>query len=93
VADDRRRFYADPFPIVKDGRTYLFVEDFEHRLGRGVISAVAFDDSGPVGNPRPVLETEFHLSYVRLRARRRGLDGPREQRRPGDRALPRRAVS
>ena len=63
LPDDRRRFYADPFPIVANGRTYLFVEDFEHRLRRGIISAVEFDGAGPVGTPRPVLETSFHLSY------------------------------
>src|SRR5712691_1875634 len=63
LPDDRRRFYADPFPIVKNGRTYLFVEEFEHRFGLGVISAVEFDGTGPVGKPRPVLETAFHLFF------------------------------
>ena len=63
LADDGRRFYADPFPIVHEGRTTLFVEDFEHRLGKGIISAVSFDASGPVGRPVPVLEHSCHLSY------------------------------
>jgi hypothetical protein len=63
LPDDGRRFYADPFPIETNGHTYLFVEDFEHGRGRGVISAVEFDERGPVGTPRPVLETSFHLSY------------------------------
>ncbi len=61
--DDRRRFYADPFPIEQDGRLFLFVEDFAHRLGYGVISAVEFNDTGPVGVPRPVLDIGSHLSY------------------------------
>jgi len=63
LPDDRMRFYADPFPFVKEGRTYLFVEEFDHRLGRGVISAVEFGDAGPIGTPRPVLQTGWHLSY------------------------------
>jgi hypothetical protein len=63
LPDDGRHFYADPFPIVVDGRTHLFVEDFDHRLGRGVISAVEFDGAGPIGTPRPVLQHEQHLSY------------------------------
>jgi len=63
LPDDRRRFYADPFPIEYAGRTYLFVEDFAHALGYGVISAVVFDENGPVGTPRPVLDTGSHLSY------------------------------
>lgn len=63
LPDDGLRFYADPFPIAKNGSIYLFVEDFQHRVGRGLISVVEFDDAGPVGTPRPVLETGYHLSY------------------------------
>ena len=43
--------------------TWLFVEDFDHRVGRGVISVVGFDADGPVGTPRTVLEHDVHLSY------------------------------
>lgn len=63
LPDDGLRFYADPFPLVVEGRTWLFVEELEHRTGKGVISAVLFDDDGPVGRPRPVLEGPVHLSY------------------------------
>ena len=63
LPDDRRRFYADPFPIEQDGRLFVFVEDFAHKLGYGVISTVAFDATGPVGIPRPVLDIGSHLSY------------------------------
>lgn len=63
LPDDGHRFYADPFPFEHGGQTYLFVEDFEHRLGRGVISVVEFDARGPIGKPRQVLEHEVHLSY------------------------------
>lgn len=63
LADDGWHFYADPFPIVVRGTTYLFVEDFDHRLGRGVISVVPFDRDGPTASPWPVLEHRVHLSY------------------------------
>src|SRR4029077_4798001 len=63
LPDDRRRFYADPFPIECDGRLFVFVEDFAHALGYGVISAVEFGGTGPVGVPRPVLDIGSHLSY------------------------------
>jgi hypothetical protein len=63
LPDDGYHFYADPFPFTRGGATWLFVEDFDHRLGRGVISVVDFDQAGPVGSPRPVLEHEVHLSY------------------------------
>ncbi len=63
LPDDAQRFYADPFPIVHDGQVTLFVEDFAHRLGKGIISAVAFGPDGPIGRPIPVLEQPGHLSY------------------------------
>ncbi|MDE3177535.1 MAG: formyl transferase [Pseudomonadota bacterium] len=63
LPDDGKRFYADPFPVVWRGRTFLFVEDFAHELGKGVISAVEFGPQGPLGAPQPVLERPGHLSY------------------------------
>jgi hypothetical protein len=63
LPDDGQRFYADPFPIVWRGRTFLFVEEFEHRRGKGIISAVEFGPQGPLGAPQPALESDVHLSY------------------------------
>jgi hypothetical protein len=63
LPDDGRRFYADPFAIARDGAVTLFVEEFDYRRGKGVISAVGFDAGGPRGRPEPVLELETHLSY------------------------------
>ncbi|MCD4536332.1 hypothetical protein LRP67_19750 [Nocardioides sp. cx-169] len=63
LPDDGHHFYADPFPLEVAGRTYLFVEDYDHRVGKGVISVVEFDHQGPMGTPVCVLEHEVHLSY------------------------------
>jgi len=63
LPDDGRRFYADPFPVAWRGRLFLFVEEFEHALGRGVISAVEFGPDGPRAKPTRVLERPVHLSY------------------------------
>jgi hypothetical protein len=63
LRDDGLHFYADPFPIVVGDRTFLFVEDFDHRRGRGAISVVEFCDTGPLGAPRIVLDADAHLSY------------------------------
>lgn len=63
LPDDGRRFYADPFAIARDGDVTLFVEEFDYRRGKGVISAVRFAADGPQGRPEPVLELETHLSY------------------------------
>ncbi len=63
LPDDGHRFYADPFPIERGRELTVFVEEFPHRTGKGVISAVRFDASGPVGRPEIVLELPYHLSY------------------------------
>ncbi len=60
------RFFADPFPATWEGRTCLFFEDFDHRRGKGQISAVAFDSRGPVGDIMPVLREPWHLSFPYL---------------------------
>ena len=44
-------------------RTFVFFEDLDHRVGKGIISAVEFDGAGPVGDVIPVLEEAWHLSY------------------------------
>ncbi|KQP50536.1 hypothetical protein [Methylobacterium sp. Leaf108] len=69
LPDDGHRFYADPFAIDHGGRTVLFVEDYEHARGKAIISAVAFDENGPVGTPVPVLDEPYHLSYPFVFAR------------------------
>lgn len=63
LADPGNHFYADPFPITWQGRTFVFFEDLDHRIGKGIISAIEFDDKGPVGAVVPVLDEPWHLSY------------------------------
>mgnify|MGYP001765462681 CR=1 FL=1 len=63
VADPGHRFFADPFPMTREGRTFVFVEDLDHRRGKGVISALPFDENGPAGEPIVALEEPWHLSY------------------------------
>jgi hypothetical protein len=63
LADPGNHFYADPFPITWRGRTFVFFEDLDHRVGKGIISAIEFGDTGPVGDVVPVLEEPWHLSY------------------------------
>jgi hypothetical protein len=63
IPDAGVRFYADPFPFVHDGKTWLFVEDFDHRTQKACISVVPFDARGPSGPAQPVLEEPWHLSY------------------------------
>jgi len=57
------RFWADPFPVRHQGKSYMFFEELEYESNRGRIAVVEMTKSGPVGEPRVVLETEGHLSY------------------------------
>ncbi len=59
-------FLADPFGIVKDGRTYIFCEEFDYRAYKGVISGVELPETGPLPRPRVVLDMPFHMSYPYL---------------------------
>ena len=63
LADPGHRFFADPFPVIWQGRTFVYFEDLDHRIGKGTISAIEFDARGPTGAVVPVLEQPWHLSY------------------------------
>jgi hypothetical protein len=63
IPDSGFRFYADPFPFVHEGRTWVFVEDLDHRTNKACISVLPFDERGPTGPAQPVLEEPWHLSY------------------------------
>ncbi len=63
LADDRQRYYADPFPFEHEGRLYLFCEEYPYATGKAVVSVVAFDREGRPAAPRVVLEADCHLSY------------------------------
>ncbi|CCF82881.1 glucosamine inositolphosphorylceramide transferase family protein [Nitrolancea hollandica] len=56
-------FVADPFGIEKDGRIHLFFEEYDRRLGKGVISHVELDGGAVVSPIRRVLDLPVHLSY------------------------------
>lgn len=66
LADSGDHFYADPFAFQRQGRSFIFVEDYPHATGKGVISVVEFDATGAPLRPRPVLEEDFHLSYPQV---------------------------
>lgn len=70
LADPVDHFYADPFPLTRQGRNFIFFEDLDHKTGKGVIAVTAFDEAGRPGPARPVLEEPWHLSYPFLIERR-----------------------
>jgi hypothetical protein len=63
LPNPRGRYLADPFPIERDGRHYLFVEDYSIAAGRAAISVCELRPGGLAGPLRRVLERPHHLSY------------------------------
>lgn len=59
----RGHFYADPFLFKKDGRNYLFFEDFSFAQQKAVIACTELDAQGNTGKIEEVLECDYHLSY------------------------------
>ena len=57
------RFWADPIPVVADGRRYVFFEEFITSLPHAHICVAEIDERGAFGTPRRVLERPYHLSY------------------------------
>jgi hypothetical protein len=60
----RDRFWADPFVWRREGRYYLFYEEYPYATRRGHISVMEIDeDARPLGEGRPVIREPYHLSY------------------------------
>lgn len=57
------RFWADPFPVMRNGRNYIFFEELVFTEGKGHISVVEVDRTGLRSGPMRVLEKDYHLSY------------------------------
>lgn len=56
-------FWADPFPLMHEGRHYILFEEFPYASQRGRLRAVEVRADGPAGAPLTVLERDYHLSY------------------------------
>jgi hypothetical protein len=63
VRPPRDRFYADPFLIERNGRNYIFFEDYKFTSRKGMISCCEVDAEGNCSKPYVVLERRYHLSY------------------------------
>ncbi|MGH9462204.1 MAG: glucosamine inositolphosphorylceramide transferase family protein, partial [Vicinamibacteria bacterium] len=57
------RFWADPFPIKKGDRYYIFIEEYPYKDGKGFLSVIEMEESGNWTAPQPILKAPNHLSY------------------------------
>lgn len=70
LADDGKRFYADPFVFMHADQHYLFVEEFPYATAKGIVSVARLEADGRFGVPQAVLEEPHHLSYPQVFAHR-----------------------
>ena len=63
LAPPKGWFWADPFPIEREGRHYIFFEELPLGAPRAHISVVEVDRDGHASTPVKVLERDYHLSY------------------------------
>lgn len=57
------RFWADPFIVARDGRYYIFIEEFLYATQKGHISLIVMNKNGVLEPSVRILETPYHLSY------------------------------
>jgi hypothetical protein len=57
------RFYADPFLFRRDGRRYVFFEDYDWASERADIRYLEIDEQGRHRSPQLALRQDCHLSY------------------------------
>ena len=62
IKPPKDRFYADPFPVVDNGKNYIFFEELLFNTQKGHISVGEWEGNELV-NIRPVLIENYHLSY------------------------------
>jgi hypothetical protein len=62
VPDDGARYFADPFPFIDNGRTYVFCEEYPYATRKGIISLFEIVD-GVATRPRAIFDRPYHLSY------------------------------
>jgi hypothetical protein len=57
------RIWADPFPLERDGRNFVFFEEVPFATGKGRIAVIELGEDGSRSAPVTVLERDYHLSY------------------------------
>ena len=65
IKNPPNHFIADPFVISRDGKHYIYVEDYDYATMKGVVTVYEVDRHG-YKDLGLVLEEDFHLSYPYL---------------------------
>ncbi len=63
IVAPRGTYWADPMPVEREGRVYLFAEEYVEQTKRGRIVCLTLDGAGQVESRQVALERPYHLSY------------------------------
>lgn len=61
-----RDYWADPYPVMADGRRLVFVEELVHAKDKGVIVCLELRPDGTAARLGVALEEDAHLSYPQV---------------------------
>lgn len=64
-ARQKGKFLADPFGVIKDGKPYVFCEDFDYRTFRGCVSKIELPWNNHF-HPEKAITLPIHTSYPYL---------------------------
>jgi hypothetical protein len=63
ILPPKDRFWADPHVLHRDGKYFIYIEEFLYETEKAHISVIVMDEKGEYSTPVPVLERPYHLSY------------------------------
>ena len=66
-------YWADPLAFEREGKTYLFVEEYIRETKRGRIVCLTLDENAKVTSHQVALERPYHLSYPFIFEHRGGI--------------------
>ncbi|NRD20145.1 hypothetical protein HNV08_08790 [Winogradskyella eckloniae] len=63
ILPPKDRFWADPFLIKHNNKTYLFIEELIYKNKLGHLAVMEIDNEGNYSKPETILVKDYHLSY------------------------------
>lgn len=63
ILPPKDRFWADPFLIKHNGKTYLFIEELIYKNKLGHLAVMEIDENGNYTKPITIMVKDYHLSY------------------------------
>ena len=63
ILPPKDRFWADPHVLCRDGKYFIYIEEFLYIRQKAHISLIVMNEKGEYSPPFSVLEKPYHLSY------------------------------